>query len=65
MDTQFFKDHWTAVKTVLKEMYPALTENDLAYVFGREGDVIDRVRSRTGLKREEVEQVVQDRIKAA
>jgi hypothetical protein len=46
-------------------MYPALTDNDLAYVHGSENDVIDRVESRTGLKREEVEQVLQTNIKPA
>lgn len=65
MDNQFLKDHWLAVKSVLKNRFPNLTSNDLAFVSGRVDEVFGRVEIRTGAKREEIEDFLRQEIKAA
>jgi uncharacterized protein YjbJ (UPF0337 family) len=55
MTAQFLKGQWTAIRTKLKEKYPDLTENDLAYVLGQEEEIFVRVQARTGLTRKEIE----------
>jgi hypothetical protein len=54
MNTQFLKDHWAVIRAKLRGEYPNLTENDLAYIAGREEEVFERVERRTGLKREQI-----------
>jgi uncharacterized protein YjbJ (UPF0337 family) len=49
----------------LREKYPNLTDNDLAYIAGSEEEVFDRVERRTGLKREQVEHSLLQEINAA
>jgi len=56
MSTQFLIEQWSIIRDKLREKYPNLTDNDLAYVHGRETEVFDRVERRTGLKRQEIEQ---------
>ena len=60
MTAQFLKGQWTAIRTKLKEKYPDLTENDLAYVLGQEEEIFERVQARTGLTRKEVEDSILD-----
>ena len=55
MTREFLKNHWSTVKVLLKGRFPELTDNDLAYVFGREDTVLERVTIRTGQSREQVE----------
>lgn len=56
MSTQFLIEQWSLIRDKLREKYPNLTDNDLAYVHGSEAEVFDRVERRTGLKRAEIEQ---------
>ncbi|HEY4249336.1 MAG TPA: hypothetical protein VGM64_21115 [Lacunisphaera sp.] len=56
MSTQFLIEQWSLIRDKLREKYPILTDNDLAYVHGSEAEVFDRVERRTGLKRAEIEQ---------
>lgn len=56
MTAQFVKEQWPVIRARLKAKYPNLTENDLAYILGQEMSVFDAVQRRTGLKREEIEQ---------
>ena len=56
MSTQFLIEQWSLIRDKLREKYPNLTDNDLAYVHGNEAEVFDRVERRTGLKRAEIEQ---------
>lgn len=60
MTAQFLKGQWSAIRTKLKEKYPDLTENDLAYVLGHEEEIFDRVQARTGLTRKEIEDSILD-----
>ena len=65
MNTQFIIEQWTLIRAKLREKYPSLTENDLAYVLGRESEIFDRVERRTGLKRQEIEQSLVREIQVA
>lgn len=62
MNAQFLKDQWSVIRATLREKYPNLTDNDLAYVHGSEEEIFDRVERRTGLKREEVERTLLEHI---
>jgi len=62
MDAQFLKHHWTVIKPTLKQKYPDLTDNDLAYISGCEEEVFGRVEQRTGMKRWQLEGFLQGRI---
>lgn len=56
MTAQFLIGQWAAIRAKLKEKYPELTDNDLAYVLGQEEEIFDRVQSRTGLTRKQIEE---------
>lgn len=58
MSTQLLIEQWSLIRDKLREKYPNLTDNDLAYVHGSEAEVFDRVGWRTGLKRAEIEQSI-------
>jgi uncharacterized protein YjbJ (UPF0337 family) len=60
MTAQFLKGQWANIRAKLKDKYPALTDNDLAYVLGQEEEIFDRVQSRTGLTRKEIEDSLLD-----
>jgi len=62
MNAQFLKYYWTIIKPTLKQKYPDLTDNDLAYVSGCEEEVFGRVEQRTGVKREQLEGFLQSEI---
>jgi hemerythrin superfamily protein len=65
MNAQFLKEQWSLIRDKLREKYPNLTDNDLAYVAGSEEEVFDRVERRTGLKRQEVESTLLNEISFA
>ena len=65
MSTQFLIEQWSLIREKLREKYPNLTENDLAYVHGSEAEVFDRVERRTGLKRAEIERSLLEELNLA
>lgn len=65
MNAQFLKAHWSAIRTKLKQIYPHLTENDLAYIAGEEEEIFTRVELRTGLRRPEIEHTLRQELSAA
>jgi len=62
MNAQFLKDQWSLIRTTLREKYPNLTDNDLAYIHGSEEEIFERVERRTGLKRDEIERTLFEQI---
>lgn len=42
------KGNWNIVKGKLKEKYGELTDDDLAYVEGKEDQLLGRIQKRTG-----------------
>jgi hypothetical protein len=65
MNRQFLKEHWAIIRARLKQTYPHLTDNDLAYIAGQEEDVFSRVERRTGVKRPEIEHTLWQALHAA
>ena len=49
-----FKGSWNELKGKLKQEYGELTDDDLAYVEGKEDERIGRIQKRLGKKREEI-----------
>ena len=62
MNAHFLKCYWTIIKPTLKQKYPDLTDNDLAYISGCEEEIFGRVEQRTGVKREQLEGFLQSEI---
>jgi uncharacterized protein YjbJ (UPF0337 family) len=54
------KDNWSAFKEKLKRKYSNLTENDLAFVLGKEDEMIDQIQRKTGESRDQIEKYVRE-----
>jgi uncharacterized protein YjbJ (UPF0337 family) len=54
------KDNWSIFKEKLKQKYPNLTENDLAFVLGKEDEMIDQIQRKTGESRDEIEKYLRE-----
>jgi uncharacterized protein YjbJ (UPF0337 family) len=48
------KGSWNELKGKLKQEYGELTDDDLAYVEGKEDELIGKIQKRLGKKREEI-----------
>jgi hypothetical protein len=55
---------WSLAKRRLKQKYQELTDADLAYEHGREGELVDRILKRSGGTRDEIECFVNEAFKA-
>lgn len=51
-------DQWGLIKERLKQKYPDLTDNDLAYIKDREEEILQRIAEKTGVNRAEVDEEV-------
>ena len=60
MNTVILKDRWGILKGKLKQKYAMLTDNDLAYVLGREDEMLGHIQEKTGVSREELEQYMRE-----
>mgnify|MGYP006298245377 FL=1 len=49
-----FKGNWNEVKGKLKQKYGELSDDDLAYVEGKEDEMLGRLQKKTGKKKEEL-----------
>jgi uncharacterized protein YjbJ (UPF0337 family) len=54
------KGNWNVVKGKLKQQYAELTDDDLAYVEGKEEETIGRIQKVSGATREEIEKIIKD-----
>lgn len=59
-NTENFKitGNWDTQSQQLRETYPQLTETDVKFEAGKEEELLNRVSSRLGKKREEVTQII-------
>jgi uncharacterized protein YjbJ (UPF0337 family) len=55
MNNLQLKGNWNVLKGRLKQQYAELTDDDLAYVEGREDELTGRIQRRLGKTREEIE----------
>lgn len=61
MDFTTLKDKWGVMKARLKEKYGNLTDNDLAYIAGREEEIFGHLEKKTGASREEIRGYLRDK----
>jgi uncharacterized protein YjbJ (UPF0337 family) len=54
MDKLEIKGKWNEIKGKVKQAYADLTEDDVAYVEGKEDELLGRIQQKTGKKREEL-----------
>ena len=53
MKTEEIKN-WNQVKPILKEKYPSLTDEDLAYSIGKEGELLKRLQDKFNIHEHEI-----------
>jgi len=60
MNSQTIKGDWNIAKGRLKQKWAQLTDDDLAYIEGKEEELYGRIQKRTGETREAVEKFVRE-----
>lgn len=60
MNFTTLKGKWGVMKARLKEKYGNLTDNDLAYIQGREEEIFGHLEEKTGASRDEITQYLRD-----
>ena len=60
MNQLIWKENWSVAKEKLKQKYANLTDNDLAYIEGREDEMIGGILRKTGEKREDIEKYLNE-----
>ena len=54
MELPSFAEKWPELKKKLQEQYPHLTDEDLAYEIGKEGELLKRIQARLGQTDKEI-----------
>jgi uncharacterized protein YjbJ (UPF0337 family) len=60
MNQLILQENWSVSKEKLKQKYPTLTDNDLAYILGKEDEMIDQIQRKTGESRDEIEKYLRE-----
>ena len=60
MNQLILQENWSVSKERLKQKYPSLTDNDLAYILGKEDEMIDQIQRKTGESRDEIEKYLRE-----
>jgi uncharacterized protein YjbJ (UPF0337 family) len=60
MITATLRETWGIIKAAFKRKYSNLTDNDLAYIYGREEEIIRHIQEKTGASREDLMRVLRD-----
>jgi uncharacterized protein YjbJ (UPF0337 family) len=60
MNQLILQENWSVSKEKLKQKYPSLTDNDLAYILGKEDEMIDQIQRKTGEGRDEIEKYLRE-----
>jgi uncharacterized protein YjbJ (UPF0337 family) len=60
MNQLILQEHWSVSKEKLKQKYPDLTDNDLAYILGKEDEMIDQIQRKTGESRDKIEKYLRE-----
>lgn len=53
-------NRWNTVKDILKSRYQVLTDDDLTFKSGREGELICRLQQKLGLNRKDIMRIIGD-----
>ena len=54
------KGSWNEIKGKLKQKYAQLTDDDLTFTEGKEDELLGRLQTRLGRKKEEIRQYIAD-----
>jgi len=54
MNSTALKGNWNVVKGKLKQQYANLTDNDLAFVEGKEDELLGRLQLKLGKSKQEI-----------
>lgn len=54
------KGNWNVLKGKVKQKYGELTDDDLAYVEGKEEELLGKIQKRTGKAKEEIQNFIKD-----
>jgi len=52
------KENWPKIKFNLEKKYPELTQEELRYEIGKEGELLERLQQRLGKNWEEIRNVL-------
>ncbi len=58
MITTELKGNWEQQKDVLKQKFIALTDNDLLFVNGKKGEMLERIQAKLGKTKEELFKII-------
>lgn len=54
MNDQEIRDKWPVIKNKIRQQYPSLTEDDLVYEIGKEGELLKRLQQKLGKNKEDM-----------
>lgn len=63
MNQLTLKGNWNIAKGKLRQKYADLTDDDVAYVEGKEDELFGRLQKKTGQTREQIERDVNEYLK--
>jgi hypothetical protein len=55
MENSELQSKWPAIKSKIKQQYPHLTEEQLRYEIGKEGELLERLQVSLGKNRKEID----------
>lgn len=58
MITTELKGNWEQQKDVLKQKFITLTDNDLLFVNGKKGEMLERIQAKLGKTKEELFKII-------
>jgi uncharacterized protein YjbJ (UPF0337 family) len=56
------KGTWNQVKGKIKQQYGELTDDDLSYTEGKEDELVGRLQTRLGMKKDEVIHMIKEKV---
>jgi uncharacterized protein YjbJ (UPF0337 family) len=54
MENKDFEKQWEQAKLTIKKEYPHITEDELRYEIGKEGELLERLETKVGKTRDEI-----------
>ncbi|MCW3121979.1 MAG: hypothetical protein JWQ38_1471 [Flavipsychrobacter sp.] len=54
MENKEIREHWPEMKEKIRKQYPHLTEEELKYEIGKEGELLKRLQEKLGKNWEEI-----------
>ena len=55
MDNNELQAKWPSIKSKIKQQYPHLTEDQLVYEIGKEGELLERLQHHLGKNKKEID----------